>query len=390
MRGLLGSADVRSTASCLRALGVDIAPQADGSVIVTGCDWSLSEPEGVLDCGNSGTTMRLLTGLLSGQAMHVVLTGDGSLRRRPMARVTEPLRRMGARFDGRDGGNLAPLSLRGGALQGRSYRSPVASAQVKTALLLAGLQARGHQEIIEPHLSRDHSERMLAAMGARIERGAVSCRVEASPLECVDVDVPGDISSAAFLLVAATVTPGSELLLEGVGVNPTRDGIIDVLLRMGADITRERSREVSGEPVADLRVRAASLRGTHIGGAEIPRLIDEIPVLAVAAACAEGETLISGAAELRVKESDRIAATVSLVRAVGGDIEPRPDGMVLAGGGGLRGGVVDAVEDHRIAMAGAVALAAGAGSGRVDGARAVEVSYPGFFDVLRRLQSPGV
>jgi 3-phosphoshikimate 1-carboxyvinyltransferase len=386
VRDLLGSADVRSTARCLRGLGVRIEDQPDGSVIVHGTDWGLTEPSSVLDCGNSGTTMRLLTGLLSGQPFHSVLTGDGSLRRRPMSRVTVPLRRMGAHLDGRDGGDLAPLSIRGGALSGRLFRPLVASAQVKTSLLLAGLQSRGEQSIDEPHLSRDHSERMLTAMGARLERAGTRCSVSAGPLEAVDIDVPGDISSAAFFLVMASIIPGSELLLSGVGMNPTRTGVYDVLLRMGADIAVESSRVVSGEPVADLVVRSTGLRGVTIGGSDIPRLIDEIPVLAVAAACAEGETVISDASELRVKESDRIEATVALLRAVGAQVTPCPDGMVIAGGGGLRAGVIEAFDDHRIAMAGAAALAAGPGEGTIRGAGAVDVSFPGFFSLLRGLQ----
>lgn len=385
VRGLLDSADVRSTAGCLRALGVSLAEDGD-AVVVTGRDWQLTEPSSVLDCGNSGTTMRLMTGLLSGQPLHAVLVGDSSLCRRPMSRVTDPLRRMGARIDGRDGGGFAPLSVRGGALQGRAFRPAVASAQVKTALLLAGLQARGTQTIDEPARSRDHSERMLSAMGAPLTSEGTRCTVTAGPLSCVDVDVPGDISSAAFWLVAGAVVPGSSLQLRGVGINPTRSGVLDVLTRMGASISPEGERLVSGEPVADLVVSHSRLRGVTIGGDDIPRLIDEIPVLAVAAAFAEGETVFKDAGELRVKESDRIQATVTLLRAVGAQVEECPDGLVVTGTGVLHGGEIEAFEDHRIAMAGAVALAAAEGEGTVRGASAVGVSYPGFFETLRGLQ----
>jgi 3-phosphoshikimate 1-carboxyvinyltransferase len=386
VRGLLDSADVRSTASCLRVLGVDITTTPDGDVSIEGTDWSLREPADVLDCGNSGTTFRLLSGVLSGQPMHVVLTGDASLSSRPMSRITDPLRRMGARIDGRSGGSLAPLSIRGGALLCGRFRSPVASAQVKTALLLAGLQGRGEQHLEEPHLSRDHSERMLAAMGARLRRSASGCSVLPGSLDAVDIDVPGDISSAAFFLVAASIIPGSEVILRGVGLNPTRSGVLDVLRRMGADITINHPRTMSGEPVGDLVVRGAPLRGVSIGGGDIPRLLDELPVLAVAAAFAEGETVIRDAGELRVKESDRIAETASLLRAAGGVVTERPDGLVVTGGGILEGGGSVTTDDHRIAMSAAVAFAGSRSGGVVSGADVVGVSYPGFFETLSRLQ----
>lgn len=350
VQGLLDALDVRSTAACMRLLGARI----DGDRVV-GVGGRVQEPAEVLDCGNSGTSMRLLTGLLAGQPVHAVLTGDIHLRRRPMDRVAQPLRQMGARIDGREGGRLAPLAVRGGGLRGLSWRSPVASAQVKTALVLAALGGEGELRFEEPSPSRDHTERMLAAMGVQLRQEGGALLVAGGQIpEAVDVVVPGDISSAAFFLVAAAITPGSELLLENVGVNPTRDGVLEVLEAMGASIERRNLRVAGGEPVADLLIRHSALRGVEIGGALIPRLIDELPVLAVAAAYAQGVTTIRDAQELRVKESDRAAATVAGLRALGGRAEERPDGLVVEGAP-LRPGAVDARGDHRIAMAFAVA-----------------------------------
>ena len=384
IRGLLDSEDVRSTARCMAALGVDIVEE-DGAVVVTGSGGRLSEPDDVLDCGNSGTTIRLLTGLLAGQPLVAVLTGDGSLRRRPMARVSEPLRRMGARIDGRDGGRLAPLVVRGGALRNQVFRPAHASAQVKTALLLAGLQGHGTQTIIEPGQSRDHTERMLAAMGVALTReGTTVTMAGGQGLRACDVEVPGDISSAAFFLVAASILPGSEVMLTGVGLNPTRSGIVDVLLRMGADITIESAREVCGEPVADLIVRGTTLRGATISGAEIPRLIDELPVIAVAAAAASGTTTVTDAAELRVKESDRIATTAAMMDSFGADFTEHHDGFTIQGGRPLRPGEVHPRGDHRIAMAGAVACLLTGGT--VLEPACMAVSFPGFLQALSLLQ----
>lgn len=384
VRGLLDSEDVASTARCMTALGVTITEDGD-SVIVEGRGGRLVEPADVLDCGNSGTTIRLLTGLLAGQDMLAVLTGDSSLRRRPMARVSRPLAEMGARIDGRDGGGLAPLVVRGGPLINRTFRPAHASAQVKTALLLAGLQGAGTQRIIEPGQSRDHTERMLSAMGATLHRDGLTVSLDGGQhLTACDVDVPGDISSAAFFLVAASILPGSELRLTGVGLNPTRSGILDVLWRMGADITVEGAREVCGEPIGDLIVRSAPLHGTTIGGAEIPRLIDELPILAVAAATASGQTTVTDAAELRVKESDRIATTVAMLASFGASISPRPDGFTVDGGAALRPGSVHPRGDHRIAMAGAVAgLLVGCELSDPD---CMAVSFPGFLSTLSALQ----
>ena len=384
VRGLLDSADVRSTARCMAAMGVEITEDGP-DVLVTGRDLDLCEPADVLDCGNSGTTMRLLAGILAGQPMLAVLTGDGSLRRRPMARVSVPLRKMGAQIDGRQGGALAPLVIRGGSLTNQHFAPAHASAQVKTALLLAGLRGEGMQTIAEPGPSRDHTERMLEAMGAVLQREGLTVSLTGGQrLSACDVDVPGDISSAAFFLVAASILPGSEVCLKNVGLNPTRSGILDVLHRMGADITVENAAEVCGEPVGDLVVRSAALSGTTIGGAEIPRLIDELPVIAVAAAAASGQTTVSGAAELRVKESDRIATTAAMLTSFGVRIEERPDGFVVEGGARFSPGAVHPHGDHRIAMAGAVAALVAGGTLHDPGC--MSVSFPSFLTDLAGLQ----
>lgn len=386
VRGLLGAGDVRSTAACLRRLGVHVRTQGD-EVIVVGCGGRFTEPDTPLDCGNSGTGMRLLAGAVAAQDMLVVLTGDRSLRQRPMGRITRPLDQMGARLDGRDDGRLPPLVVRGGGLSGIAWENPVASAQVKSCLMLATLGAAGTLRFREPHLSRDHSERMLGAMGVTMTRrdGWLTLAGGQIP-QAVDVDVPGDISSAAFFLVAASIVPGSDLVLENVGLNPTRTGVLDALLAMGADITRQDERVVSGEPVADLRVRHAALRGTTWGGGLVPRAIDEFPVLAVAAACATGETVLSDAAEMRVKESDRIASTVAGLRALGVDADERPDGYVVQGGT-LSAGRVDSQGDHRIAMAFAVAACVASGPCRVDDVRNIQTSFPEFPDLLAQARS---
>lgn len=394
VRGLLRSADTDSTRSAMQALGLQVDDLGPGHLRLRPPPAGLQEPRDVLDCGNSGTTIRLLCGLLAGAPLHAVLTGDDSLRRRPMGRVVEPLRRLGAQVDGRQDGRLAPLAVRGKRpLAGGRLELPVASAQVKSALLLAGLHAEAPLELVEPGPSRDHSERMLGAMGARLARtalpdGRILHRLEpGATLAAVDRLVPGDVSSAAFLLVAATLSPGSSLRLEGVGLNPTRTGVLDVLARMGADVRIEEARDEGGEPVGTLVVRHARLRATTVGGAEVVRLIDEVPILAVAAAFAEGETRFTDAEELRVKESDRVTSTVALVRALGGQAEELPDGLVVQGSGGrpLAGGLVHSRGDHRIAMAGAVGGLCCAGGVRVDDADAASVSWPDFYSTLARL-----
>lgn len=386
--GGLEAGDTASTRSVLAQLGVPITRGADGSWTVEGQAGRLREPDEVLDCGNSGTTLRAMLGLLSAQPLFAALTGDASLRRRPMGRVVQPLRALGAQIDGVEGGRRAPLSVRGGGVRGGKVQSAVASAQVKTALLLAALQGEGSLELEIPD-SRDHSERLLRAMGARLEQGPGWLRIEGGQrLRAIDVQVPGDISSATFWLVAASIVPGSDLRLLGCGLNPTRDGALRVLRRMGADIDVLNVEDLQGEPVAELRVRSAALRGVEIGGEEVPALIDELPVLSVAAAVAEGPTEIRDAAELRVKESDRVRSTVELLRALGAQAEERPDGLRVQGGATLRGGRVLAQGDHRIAMAAAIAACLAEGETEIDGAEAIAVSYPSFLTDLAGLRGP--
>jgi len=386
VEGLLRGLDVQATWGCLKALGVEICDEGD-VVVIRGVGGHFRESHSVLDCGNSGTTFRLLCGLLAGQPIFSVLTGDKHLKKRPMKRVTGPLEAMGARFWGRENASLPPIAIHGGQLRACDYSSPIASAQVKTAILLATLQAEGEAVFREPHRSRDHSERMLRAMGADIQEmadGALTIRGGQTLAAC-DVVVPGDISSAAFFLVAASIVPGSDLCIEGVGLNPTRTGILDALWSMGADISVENQREVSGEPIGNLRVRYTELKGTQIEGELIPRLVDELPVLAVAAACADGETIIRDAAELRVKESDRIAATAAGLRVNGIDVEETPDGMIIQGGR-LQGGHVSSAGDHRIAMAFGIAALAG-GASRIDDVENVKTSFPNFRALLSEVCS---
>ena len=376
--GLAGGEDVAHTRAALAQLGVATSDD-QGAVVVDGRGLdALVEPGAVLDCGNSGTSIRLLTGLLAGRPFLSVLSGDESLVERPMARVIEPLRAMGAHLDGRDGDTKAPIVVRGGDLVGCAHRLAVASAQVKTALLLAGLQAAGTTEVVEPAASRDHTERMLAALGVPITRvGDRAVRVTAGAPSPFEFTVPGDPSSAAFWVVAATIVPGSELVIEGVALNPSRIAFVDVLERMGAAIEIVDTGEQLGEPVGELRVTSAPLHGTTVEGAEIPGVIDEIPVLAVAAACAEGITEFRDAAELRVKESDRIGTVTEMLTRLGIGMESGADHLVVRGGR-LQPGEIDSHGDHRIAMAGAVAATAIAGETRVRGWRSVATSYPEF------------
>ena len=392
--GLLPAEDPLSTAACLRAMGVTISAIEAGqpvSVEGVGLD-GLREPEDVLDCGNSGTTMRLMLGLLAGRAgRHFVLTGDGSLRRRPMQRVGGPLAQMGALISGRSGGNLAPLAIQGQQLRGATIRTPVASAQVKSALVLAALTATGDTTVIEPVQSRDHSERMLRAFGAQLSVGGPGLtEVTVTPgasLRGQDVIVPGDISSAAFWLVAGAITPGADLTVQNVGLNPSRTGVLDVLAQMGARIELLNGREVAGEPVGDLRVTHGPLQAFTIGAELIPRLVDEIPVLAVAACYAEGVSRVSGAEELRVKETDRLAVMARQLGAMGARIEEFADGLTIEGGGALHGADVDSETDHRVAMSLAVAAQVAHGPTQLHRPEAAAVSYPGFWEDLERLQA---
>ncbi|QGP93711.1 3-phosphoshikimate 1-carboxyvinyltransferase 1 [Neomoorella glycerini] len=387
--GFLEGADCLSTLRCLRALGIDIEGPHEGRVVVHGKGMgSLREPEAILDAGNSGTTMRLLLGVLAGQPFYSVITGDASLRRRPMGRVTQPLAAMGARIWGRRGGELAPLSIQGGNLHPLTYTLPVASAQVKSALLLAGLFAPGETVIIEPCRLRDHSERLLKAAGAAIKVEGLAVRIAGQkPLQPLTISVPGDISAAAFFLVAGCIHPRARITLENVNLNPTRTGILDVLLSMGAQISVMPRGESGGEPVGDIQATSSGLRGVEMGGELIPRLIDEIPVLAVAAALAAGETVIRDAAELRVKESDRITMVARELDRMGANIQARPDGFLIKGvkGGRLQGTVVDSHGDHRLGMALAVAALVAEGPTVIKGAECMAISYPHFAADLARL-----
>jgi len=387
VHGFLEGEDSLATLRAFRTMGIAIEELGDGQLRIEGRGLhGLQEPEDVIDCGNSGTTMRLMLGLLSGQSFFSVLSGDQYLRRRPMKRVVGPLGTMGARIWGRCDGERAPLAIQGGTLQAASYDSPIASAQVKSALMLAGLYADGETSVREPHLSRDHSERMLSYFGADVRpfAGGVTV-VGGAELTGQEVFVPGDISSAAFFMVAALITPGSELLIRNVGVNPTRSGIIDILRQMGGSIELLDPRECSGEPVADLLVRSSELRGIEIGGALVPRAIDEFPVVSVAACFAEGTTVIRDARELRVKETDRIAAMCDALNAVGGQVEPREDGMRICGIDQLSGGTVASCGDHRIAMSMAVAALRSSAPITVADTGCTETSFPGFWQLLQQL-----
>ncbi len=385
VRGFSGGADVRATAEAIRRLGAGVAIDGD-TVRVTGAGLELGDERHTeLDCANSGTTMRLGMGVVAGARGSSVLDGDASLRRRPMERVAEPLRAMGAEIDTSDG--RPPVRVRGGRLTAISWTLPVASAQVKSAILLAGLRARGMTRVREPFASRDHTERMLGHMGACLEYAGGTVGIAGGQrLRAVDLPIPGDPSSAAFLVVAALACPGSEVRILDVGLNPTRTGGLEILRRMGADIRTERMRIEAGEPRGDLVVRAGALVGTTIVPAEVPAAIDELPILAVAGAFATGETRITGASELRVKESDRVAALEQL-GLLGVRVHTAADGLVVEGlgGGPLRGARIEAHGDHRIAMAFAVAGLRAAGGVEIADAGCVAVSYPGFFETLAAL-----
>lgn len=391
LSGLSSGEDVLSTLACLRALGAEIADgDSIGNYVVSGAGPTLEEPADILDAGNSGTSMRLLSGLLATQPFLSILTGDSSLRTRPMGRIVEPLRSMGAAVTARHNGALAPLVIQGGSLKGIEYDLPVASAQVKSCIMLAGLAADGVTTIRQPALSRDHTERMVSAMGATVEQDGLELRLTPTELTAVDIAVPGDVSSAAFWLVAALCHPDSRVLIQGVGLNPSRTGIIDALQAMGAGDSLQLidPRTEGGEPVADLLVTPAELRGAEIGGDLIPRILDEVPILAVAACFADGETVIRDAEELRVKESDRIATTVSELSRLGANIEARDDGMVIRGTGRLSGAAGSSHGDHRLAMSLAICGLLADGAVEVLGAPDAAVSYPTFWQDLEAL-APG-
>ena len=390
IRGLLRSEDCLATLGALQALGVEIEERADGTVCVHGRGpEGMREPETVLELGNSGTTLRLLAGLLAGRPFFSLLSGDASLCRRPMRRIVDPLRAMGATLMGRAEANLPPLAVRGGELSGVAWTSPVASAQVKSAVLLAGLQARGETSIAEPVLSRDHTERMLGAFGVTPQRAGTRVTVSGgSRLRGTRIDIPGDLSSAAFMLVAGAARRGNDVRIDEVGVNPTRTGVLDVLAEMGAPVGVDRPREAGGEPVADLAVRGADLRGIRIEPSLVPRLIDEIPVLAVAAALAEGETVFEGAGELRVKEVDRLTAVREELTRFGAAVAVTGDGLTIQGGGRLRGAVVSSRGDHRMAMSLAIAALCAEGETTIRDVACAETSFPGFARLLSTL-APG-
>ena len=384
VHGFLHGEDNHATLKAFRSMGVVVEELPGGELRIEGKGLNgLSEPDDVIDCGNSGTTIRLMTGLLAGQSFFSVLTGDRYLRKRPMKRVVSPVAAMGARIWGRGGGDLAPLAIQGSPLRSLEYVSPIASAQVKSAVLFAGLYAEGVTSVREPHLSRDHSERMLNYFGADVRpfSGGVSL-VGRPRLEGREVFVPGDISSAAFFLVAALIAPDSELLIRNVGVNPARSGIIDILQAMGGDLQVLDRRELSGEPVADILVRTSRLKGIEIGGDLVPRAIDEFPAVSVAATFAEGTTLIRDARELRVKETDRIAAMTSELNRLGGHVEALEDGMIVNGVERLAGGRVSSWGDHRIAMSLAVASLRAGSEVTIDDTVCTATSFPGFWELL--------
>ena len=379
IQGFLEGEDSLATLKAFRAMGVSIEGPNEGRVVVQGVGMhGLKAPAAALDLGNSGTSMRLLSGLLAGQDFDVELIGDHSLMSRPMRRVTEPLALMGAVIETTEVGT-APLRIRGGqTLKGIDYNMPVASAQVKSCLLLAGLYAQGKTCVTEPAPTRDHTERMLSGMGYPVARdNSRACVEGGGQLKATQIDVPSDISSAAFFLVGASIAPGSDLLIEHVGINPTRTGVLEILRLMGADIEVQNIREVGGEPVADLRVRYAPLKGIDIPVEQVPLAIDEFPALFVAAACAEGRTVLTGAEELRVKESDRIQVMADGLQALGVDAQATPDGMVIQGGP-IGGGQVDSHGDHRIAMSFAMAALRASGDILIDDCDNVNTSFPDF------------
>ncbi|HXX75184.1 MAG TPA: 3-phosphoshikimate 1-carboxyvinyltransferase [Nitrospiraceae bacterium] len=387
--------DCLNTIRACQVLGVRIEVSPDTLRVHGKGLWGLSEPVAPIDCGNSGTGIRLLTGLLAGQDFFTVLTGDDSIRRRPMGRVVKPLREMGAVIAGRKGGELAPLAVTGSKLRAISYTSPVASAQVKSSLLLAALFAQGTTRITEPRLSRDHTERMFQHFGIPLRREGLTISLDGRPTvgwnAASELIVPGDLSAAAFFLVGASIVPGSDVTIKGVGVNSTRTGLLEILTRMGADIQLLNRREEAGEPVADLRVKSAALHGVTVGADLIPQTIDEFPILCVAAAVAEGQTVISGAEELRVKESDRIATMAVELRKMGARVEERPDGMIVLGtgrpkeNGRLTAAVCQSHGDHRVAMSLAIAGLTAVTNSVIDDTACIETSFPGFQSKLLEL-----
>ena len=384
----LQGADCLSTISCFRQLGISIENTPEKILVHGRGLHGLSAPEKILDAGNSGTTTRLLSGILSGQEFSSVLTGDASIQKRPMKRIMEPLSLMGAQIESVRHNGCAPLSITGRPLHGISYATPVASAQVKSAILLAGLYADSPTQVTEPLPSRNHTELMLKGFGANlVSEGKTALLRPGFPLFGQKIEVPGDISSAAYFLAAGLLVPGSEILVKNVGINPTRSGILSVIRSMGGHLEILNERLCAGEPVADLFVSFSPLHGTVIEGELIPALIDELPMIAVMAAFAQGTTVIRDAAELKVKESDRIATTTAGLKAMGADVTPTPDGMIICGGRTLHGASVSSFEDHRIAMSFAVAAMAAEGTTVIENGDCVRISYPGFYNDLALLAS---
>ncbi len=394
IEGLLPAEDPLSTAECLRSMGVNISPITEGDIVeVDGVGLNgLKEPKDILNCGNSGTTMRLIMGLLAGQKdQHFILTGDNSLRNRPMKRVGQPLKMMGAKVSGRCNGDFAPLSITGNKLRGAVIGTPVASAQIKSAILLAALNAEGSTTVIEPARSRDHSERMLKAFGANLEVGGEMGRhITISPgneLTGQSIIIPGDVSSAAFWLVAGSIIPRSELIIENVGLNPTRTGIIEVLDKMEANIKLINKRDVAGEPVGDIEVcYQEKLKPFDLDEEIMPRLVDEIPILSVAACFCEGISKIRGASELRVKETDRLAVMARQLKKMGAKVDEHQDGLTIYGGNDLKGCELDSEDDHRVAMSLAIASIMAKSNSQLIRSEAAAISYPDFWNDLKKLQ----
>lgn len=382
----LQGADCLSTISCFRRLGIDIENTPDKILVHGKGLHGLSAPSEILDAGNSGTTTRLISGILAAQPFTATLTGDESIRKRPMGRIIEPLSMMGARIRSLEGNDCAPLEIHGTPLKGIHYTSKVASAQVKSSILLAGLYAEGKTSVTEPHISRNHSEIMLNHFGATVTTEGTTATILPNPLlEGRKIVVPGDISSAAYFIAAGLIVPGAEILIKNVGINKTRDGIVRVAKAMGGNIRLLNENHDSGEPVADLLVTYSRLHGIRIDGALIPALIDEIPVIAIMAAYADGETIIADAAELKVKESNRIDVMVRNLSAMGADITGTDDGMIIRGGLPLHGALIHSMNDHRIAMSFAIASLLAEGVTTIEGAECVNISYPGFYEDLERL-----
>ena len=382
----LQGADCLSTISCFRKLGIEIENTSQRILIHGKGLHSLTEPSDTLDTGNSGTTTRLISGILAGQRFTTILNGDASIQTRPMKRIITPLSIMGADITSLKGNDCAPLRICGGQLHGIAYKSPVASAQVKSCVLLAGLYADAPTSVTEPVLSRNHTELMLAGFGAHVASSGTTATIEPEPdLNGMKIEVPGDISSAAYFLAAGLMIPNSEILIKNVGINPTRDGILRVAKEMGGDITILNEKTSGGEPTCDLLVRSSSLKGVTIGGKIIPTLIDEIPMIAVMACFAEGITTIKDAQELKVKESNRIDTVVTNLKAMGAHIEATDDGMIIEGGYPLHGAVIDSHLDHRIAMSFAIGALGADGETRIEGAECVKISYPEFYQTLEKL-----